>query len=726
MKSEPIYLALVWHQHQPYYQELSRREMMMPWVRLHAIKDYYDMPAKLLDYPRIHQTFNLVPSLLKQLKAYESGEATDEYWLLTEKPPAQLADGEKIKLIQRFFDANRRWMIEPYPRYDELRRLREGVPAQDALRLFSEQDLLDLQVWFNLTWIDPIFKEKDSFLKRLIAKGKNFTDEEKKELLNKHLEILGKVIPVHRDMAQSGQIELTTTPFYHPILPLLCDTDVARECMPHDPLPRRFRRPEDAREQIRRGLEYFESVFGYKPQGMWPSEGSVSLEALTLIAENGVKWTATDEDILSLSLGRAIERNSHGDVLNPEVLYRPYQVETSSGALSLVFRDHFLSDLIGFHYCRASAEEAAKDFVSRVLRAGKHKKKDADPLLVSVILDGENCWEYYPRDGHDFLDALYQLLTDTEEIQCVTVGEFLEKHPPRETLKKVFPGSWIYHNFRIWIGHAEDNRSWDILNDARNALQAVSDAGKVPSEDLEKAWEEIYIAEGSDWNWWYGDDHSSGQDELFDQLYRRHLMNAYRFMGLDVPAHLLEPISAEEHKAFVTPPKNFITPRLDGEVTTYFEWQGAGVFNPRELGGAMHQVSHFMEDLRFGFDLDHFYLRMSMRPAPWQLIETGHRFHILLMHPKMLRLSIDQADSFELLESIEGEWKSHGRRNTVCCGKIIELALPWKDIGAKPGEILRFQVQILKDEMVLETSPEERTIPVEVPDEDFELKMWLV
>ncbi len=726
MSSQPICLALVWHQHQPYYQELSRREALMPWVRLHAVKDYYDLPAKLRDYPAMHQTFNLVPSLLKQLRAYETGEVTDEYFLLSEKPAGQLGPAERAKLIERFFDAHRHWMIEPYTRYAELRRRREGISTAEAVRLFGEQDLLDLQVWFNLTWLDPIFKENDHFLKTLIAKGRGFTEQEKMQLLDKHREVLAKVIPIHQELVQSGQIELTTSPFYHPILPLLCNTEVARECMPQEPLPRPYRHPEDARAQIKGGLEYFESIFGFRPKGMWPSEGAVSQEALSLIAESGIGWVASDEDILGRSLGRPLGRNAQGDLLEPRVLYRPYRIETAAGTLAMVFRDHFLSDLIGFQYARSAAAEAAEHFLFRILRVRDRWPKGSEPPLVSVILDGENCWEYYPRDGHDFLDALYQRLSGTEEIRCVTVSEYLEQYPPKETLAKIAPGSWINHNFRVWIGHEEDNRSWDLLNDARTALQEATETGRVAPEELKKAWEEIYIAEGSDWNWWYGDEHSSGQDELFDELYRRHLMNVYRFLGREVPASLLEPVSAAGRKVFVSQPRNFISPTIDGNLTSYFEWQGAGSLLSQGAAGAMHQANRFLEELCFGFDLDSFYLRLGSEPTPGELVRTGHRFDVQIVHPGRFRLCIDRVDSFELWRREEEVWLSEGRRDTVRAGRILECAVTWRQLGLSAGQTLRFVVQLLKDDVVLETCPQERTIPVEVPDADFEAKMWIV
>lgn len=726
MTDQPIYLAIVWHQHQPYYRDTSRAEALMPWVRLHAIKDYYDMPAKLNDFPGIHQTFNLVPSLLKQIRAYESGEMTDDYWVLSEKDPDELSNEERLRILQRFFDANRRNMVDPYPQYRELAALRGEPVEPQSIANFDRQDFLDLQVWFNLTWFDPVFKNNDPFLKSLIEKGKGFTPEEKQQVLAKQIEAIGKVIPVHREMAKTGQIELTTSPFYHPILPLVCNTEVARECMPRDPLPRPFRRPEDALKQIEMGLEYFQETFGFRPNGMWPSEGSVSEQALELIARCGLKWAATDEDILARSLDKSIERDGQGDITKPETLYQPYRLTTSSGNIDLIFRDHFLSDLIGFHYSQTPTKSAVDDFVTRILNVGKKWKTGDRPPLVSVILDGENCWEFYPNDGHDFLDALYERLSSEKNIKCCTVSEYLEEYPAKAELKKVFPGSWIFHNFRVWIGHHEDNRSWDLLNEARETLERAGENGEIAREDLEKAWEELYIAEGSDWNWWYGDDHSSGQDELFDELYRSHLRSIYRHIGQTPPSSLDEAISTGAEQVVVRQPRNFIRPKLDGEITHYYEWQGSGVHEARASGDTMHAVSGPVEILRYGFDLKHFYLCVDTHPEAEELFRQNHRFSVEIHGEKSYRVNFDQPDSYELFEWNSEGWQSVGHSDQLACGRVIELAIPWEKMGLRAQEIFRFVFIVYHDEVVVQSCPRSGGVSVEVPDADFEAKMWLV
>ncbi len=366
MTDNPLHVAFVWHMHQPYYKDPLSGYYRLPWVRLHGTKDYLDMVEILKDFPSIRQNFNLVPSLLEQLMDYSEGSAKDLYLEISRKNAKELGEDEKIFILENFFLAHWNNMIRPFPRYHEL-LVKRGtrVIKSDlarAMKYFTDDDFLDLQVFFNLCWIDPLFREKDPFLRVLSEKGHGFTEEEKALLLQKQLEIVGRIIPTYKEMALGGQIELSFSPFYHPILPLLCDTDASRVAMPNVPLPRqRFLHPEDAEAQIRTGIEYFGKVFGFRPAGMWPSEGSVSEDVVRLAARNGVRWLATDEGILSNSLNKRLRDNS-GNLTGPDLLYRPYTYE----GVSLVFRDHVISDLLGFVYSQWDPKKAAEDLISRL------------------------------------------------------------------------------------------------------------------------------------------------------------------------------------------------------------------------------------------------------------------------------------------------------------------------------------------------------------------------
>ena len=386
----------------------------------------------------------------------------------------------------------------------------------------------------RIAWIHPLAFERDADLRALLDKGRHFSEAEKTWLLDKQLEILRQILPLHRRLAESGQVELTTTPFFHPILPLLFDKKLAREAMPHVKLPRYSGGyPEDAATHVQRAVDFHTRLFGAAPRGMWPAEGSVCQSMIPLLAENGIRWIATDEGILSQSTQGFVSRDEQGHVRNPGHLYRPYLVKEGGKELAIVFRDHALSDRIGFHYQRSAGEEAADDFLKH-LHGIRQAVPAREPVLVSVILDGENCWEHYPGGGVSFLRSLYARCTSTPGIRSVRLGEYLEKQPPRDTLPRLFAGSWIHHNFAIWIGHEEDNTGWDALHNAREHLRARAQQPHIPQDKVRQAWEEIYIAQGSDWFWWYGDDHHSAQDELFDHLFRKHLQNVYLLLG-DTP-----------------------------------------------------------------------------------------------------------------------------------------------------------------------------------------------
>ena len=393
---------------------------------------------------------------------------------MSRRPVDGLERDDALYLLDNFFMAFADSMIRPHARYQELYMLRSSwaCAAEAALSRFRHRDLRDLQVWSNLAWIHPLLFEKDPELAEFKAKGRHYTEEEKDWLLDKQRELLAKVIPLHRTLAERGQIELTTTPYYHPILPLLLDKKLAREAMPDVTLPGyREGYPEDAEIHVRRAVESHVARFGSPPRGMWPSEGSVCQSLVPLLARHGIEWIATDEEILGCSTGGKVGRDSRGYVRHPDLLYRAWKAREGDHELSMLFRDHSMSDQVGFHYQRSPGHLAAGDFMGKL-----HAIGDAcwhnPATIVSVILDGENCWEYYPDGGVSFLRSLYQNVARDPRIRPVKAGEFLREHPPQDTLHRLFAGSWISHNFAIWIGHPEDNRGWDALHSTRQFLVA--------------------------------------------------------------------------------------------------------------------------------------------------------------------------------------------------------------------------------------------------------------
>jgi len=734
MTEYPLYISVVWHMHQPYYKDDLTGSYILPWVRMHGIKDYYDMPALLTDFPDIHQTFNLVPSLLRQIQDYVENDASDRFLLLTLKDASDLEYDDKIFLLKNFFMANWDTMVRPYAGYWQLldRRGYSVSPndLRNATRYFTRQDYLDLQVWFNLTWFDPLFKQTDPLLKGLLLKGSGFTENEKRLLIQKQREVMALIIPEYKKLSDANRIELTTTPFYHPILPLLYDTDLAKIASPEIRLPKsRFIHPDDAKAQVERALSYHEKLFGSRPQGMWPAEGSVAEDIIPMLAEAGVKWIGTDEGVLARSLGIHIDRDFAGVMKNPAVLYQPYLAGREGKRVSIVFRDHTLSDLVGFVYSKWDYKNAVHDLIDRLHRVRKGLQDG--PHLVSIILDGENAWEYYQNDGRDFFLYLYEKLSCDQGLKCVTVGEYLKEHPAQKSIERLHAGSWINSNYRIWIGHDEDNQAWDLLSQTRDALTAYA-AGNGDSAKLARAWEEIYIAEGSDWCWWYGDDHYSENDEEFDLLFRTHLMNVYRIIGQDVPDELQISILREDRQALPTVELTaFISPTIDGQVTNYFEWLAAGFYDVSQGGGAMHRGASIITHIYYGFDLQNMFVRLDPSGSLKDEKVSELAFFVNFLNPKGLDVEVrivpqERRVSATLFRGENNERKQVAAVNTVAANDIIEIAIPFDLIGVPPDAEVRIFVTVERSGSEIEKWPFRGFIQFKAPNDDFEAMMWQV
>ena len=685
-----VKLALLWHMHQPNYEDLATGEHILPWVRMHAIKDYWGMVAMLEEFPRVHVTFNLVPSLVAQLQAFAADRARDRHLALGLKPAAELSGEEAIWMIANGFHAPYGRMIGPYPRFAELHAMRHDR------RLFAVEDLRDVQVWHKLAWMDPDLLGRDPRLQRLVEKGRRFSEEDKSILRTVELQLLNKVLPAYREAAARGQVELSTSPFYHPILPLLCDSDVHLRAHPGAARPRlRFQRPDDARAQIARALSLHESVFGHRPRGMWPSEGAVSDVAVELMREAGIAWTATDEDILARSIDVGLPRDEHGHALRPELLYRPYRL-AFDGPVTF-FRDRSLSDRIGFAYQSWDPDAAASDFIGRVEEAGRRFQlaTGGEEATVAVILDGENAWEHYAGGGRPFLRALYGRLNAATDIATVSMSEAAGTAGPIPILPSIFPGSWINADFYIWMGHADDHRAWTQVAEVRTAFDAHG--GAVSAEARDHAWEEILIAEGSDWFWWYGDDHSSDHDREFDDLFRRHLRNAYSALGLAIPDELF-------NSNITTGPAldarlsvgGVIEPVLDGRVTNQAEWAGAANPAHRLPSGAMHSVdASAVSRVLIGRGRNSLYARLD-GDRVLKLVGSGAALVVLVSAPAPRSVIIG--------------------RGRMAVDQVIEFSVPYAELGVDAGTDLVFAIQI-RDQAghPVETLPEAGRWSLAVP-----------
>jgi len=731
-------VALLWHMHQPFYQDLATGEHILPWVRMHALKDYWGMVAMLRDFPAVRMTFNLVPSLLVQLEAFAGDRALDATLALGLKPAGDLDERDAAFVLANFFHAQRQRMIDPYPRYAELFAKRgDWPPASGDIRSvaerFSEEDLRDLQVWQKLAWFDPLYLDHDARVRGLVAKGRGFSEDDKGLLRQIELEILSRVIPEYRDAADRGQIELSASPFYHPILPLLCDTDVYLRTHPDASKPRqRFAHPDDASEQLVRAAVCHERLFGRRPVGLWPSEGSVSDAMVPLVQRAGYSWMATDELILARTLGISLSRDGRGLLEEPERLYRPYIVSAGGARVACAFRDHVLSDLIGFTYARWPARAAADDFVQRLVESGRRyrDRTGGEEALISVILDGENAWEHFEGGGRPFLRALYERLSNEPELQTVTMADGCAA--ATDECVGIFPGSWIDANFSIWIGHRDDQQAWSQLAEAR----AVVARSAAAPDAVAPAFEEVLIAEGSDWYWWYGEDHSSAHDAEFDDLFRRHLRNMYGRLGEPVPDDLfVSNISRATAGSGSSPEAQaFLKPTIDGVETSYLEWLGAARFEVAEESpqGAMHAVARSARCLTrvwVGLDPERLLLRVDGIYPMSELLREGREVSVQFLEPPGVRLSVRWATRFEarlLVCSAPGQpWISRDGGVSAAAKSVLEVAVPFEALGVGAGQRMRF-FMVVSDRLERETerSPEGQPIEAWAPGVEFAARTW--
>ena len=686
-------VALLWHMHQPFYQDLATGEHILPWVRLHALKDYWGMVALTREFPALKVTFNLVPSLLVQLEAFASGQARDRHLEVGLAPADQLSESDRQFCAEHFFHAHRARMIDPFPRYAELLSTREaGRRRGNAAAAFTTDDLRDLQIWHKLVWIDPAYAELDPRVRALFAKARDFSEHDKRTLRAVELEILGRVVGEYRAAAERGQIEISTSPFYHPILPLLCDASVYSRTHPSWPPPEQpFVYPQDASEQLRRAVALHQRLFGRTPTGLWPSEGSVSDAMVPLVADAGFAWMATDEEILARSLPRSFARDAD--------LYRAYQIGSGAATVACGFRDHLLSDLVGFTYSSWDAQMAADDFVHRIAAAGERYRgqRGGEEATVFVVLDGENAWEHYEGQGRPFLRALYGRLENHPLLRTVTMAEACAG--AAERLPAIHPGSWINADFYIWIGHADDRRAWGQLSRARRALEHASSVAS--AEALAAAREELLIAEGSDWCWWYGDDHHSDHDREFDDLFRRHVRNIYRALGLPIPEDLfVTNITTMPPKVTVLPPTGTTVPRIDGRESSYFEWLGAGEVTPSASAGAMHQVAAVgqrIAGVRFGFGDDTLCLQIATVEPLTDSLAQGGELTVAFLEPPGTRIAINAAHrgGTVLRRTVDGTWLEVAWRDLeAAADAVAELRVPFERLGLREHDELAFVVTL--------------------------------
>src|SRR5215471_3459712 len=724
-----INLVLLWHMHQPQYRDPETGCYVLPWTRLHALKDYWGMVKILEQFPRFHATFNVVPALGLQLEEYASGNFHEPWFDLAFKNAEQLTREDKQEMLSRAFQVNHDRLLSRWPRFAELYEWSRPAGGAQAVVTFTPRDWRDLQLLSQLAWMEEEWIARDPDVNRLSARGKNFTEGDKNALKEKQLELMRLILPVYKEAAQRGQIELSSTPFYHPILPLVCDSDIARVANPGTPLPRRaYKHPEDAREQLRRAREYHERVFGVAPAGLWPSEGSVSDQTLTIAAEEGFKWFGTDEGVLGRTLNIGFFRDGSGLPANSERLYKPWKINMGEHSIIGFFRDHHISDLIGFVYSRMDGKAAAADLHGRLRSLGERvPASNNNPLTISLFLDGENAWEYYPGNGREFLREFYGRIQSDSDFRALTVSEAIQAGGELPQNNGIFPASWISANFDVWIGNSEDVAAWELLWDARETFaraEAAHKAGKPGSpsaESLAKAKESLLAAEGSDWCWWYGPEHSTANDAEFDALYRKHLTGIYRALGMLAPDELAKPIKRQPERALHLTPSEYLRVEVDGRDSSYFEWLGAALYAPERRSGAMHGRTYYLRELRYGFEAERFCIRLDVFPeALGELDQAEFRVSVhaqceaavtvKLKKGKMVEFAVEQ----ERLCLLQPAQAAKAEFDT-----ILELAIHKELLDIRGATRLRLGVALWHGGLPVDVLPAEGILDVPLGEENF-------
>lgn len=714
-------VVFLWHMHQPYYVNPTTRTAMMPWVRLHCVKGYLDMISVIEDFPAVRVNFNLTPVLLLQIQELVDGEVRDLWLEWASKPAADLDDDEKFAILENFFKIHWDNLIKPFPRYWELLNKRGLTFYRDevrrGLRYFTTQEFLDLQVWFNLAWCGYSAVRLFPELAELRRKGRHFTEEEKARVLEIHREIMRLVLQKYRDAEARGQAELTTTPFFHPILPLVYDSAFAERSLQGRSFPKRFHWPQDAEAHLTLAVEQHERLFGRKPRGLWPSEGSIAPELIPLMQRVGIEYFCSDEDNLFNSLRR--DPAYQGSTVDHLELFQGWRVQFDGNAVNAVFRERPLSDFIGFMASKNDAHQAATHLLHHLTHISSLVPHDRG--VIPLILDGENAWETFADGGEGFLRALYGgIEAERDRLTSCTIEEYFRRNPPARHLTTLHTGSWISSNFDIWIGEEEENRAWELLGETREFLQKQIESGLLLPEQQQRALREIYAAEGSDWFWWYGPDFHTDNDDLFDDLFRQHLRNVYVICGHVSPVALDRAITQTRVAQRFQPPTQLVSPRMTG-YSTYFDWIGAGVYEVGSEQGAMYRADRILEKLSFGFNEDALFLRFDLvKWEPVSLVVTFQQPRGFSLKTAPLKRTGTQSYVIVTPGGIEL------RRENLAAAEIIEIEVALLDLALKPGDPVTFQVQLFRDGIERESYPETGPIQLTVPSPEFAMLSWIV
>lgn len=681
--------------HQPGYLNLDESTMELPWVRLHSTKAYFDMAWMLERHPSIQCTINFVPILLEQINHYLDG-MHDTYFKISSKPTSTLTRADKAIILKKSFSCNFDTCIATRPRFLELHQLAQ---TDNAVNRFSNQDFLDLTVLFNLSWFGYGTRIEYPLINTLEAKGKQFNEDEKLKVLDLQIAAMRRLFPMYRRLIERNQIEVSTTPYHHPILPLIIDSDSMTRCMPNSPQPERFKYADDARRQVSLAIQAHEAIFDQPPKGMWPAEGSVSPEALSLLSEFNLKWAVTDETILWRSLGDG--KSGRGD------LYEPYRLNSSN--TTLFFRDRDLSDAIGFRYARMQSEAAVDSFLKQVRDVHALTDDSTSPLVV-VALDGENPWEYYQNNGKAFLEALYVRLEQAADINTVRL---CDSTMSTRTLSHLATGSWIDGDFGVWIGGLTENKAWGLLGRARAMLesqQALSSPAAV-----ERARRMLLRAQSSDWFWWYGDRFESTDDADFDTLFRGLLRGAYQTLNVSVPPDVDQPLVGGVIRSEIHAPLALISPNFNAPATALVCWNDAGRYTT--TSGSMALGTRHFGTTFFGFDEHRLFFRILV-------LDTSK---LIRFRTAQLNCFLDQAFGLDMTIEPSGTLcPLHAVNFARFTNEAIEGFVSIGEADLNPGASIQMNFTVTLSDDQIERIPLQGDIRADVPDSLFSARHWSV
>ena len=718
-------LAFVWHMHQPNYQTQPDGIRLMPWARLHAIKDYLDMLIILDKFPKIKLNFSLAPDLLDAIEDYSNNDGHDIHSKLTITPVEELTYDDKLYILNYFFDANYTNLISPNKRYNELYLKRYGS-EEVSINDFSNQDYSDIMALFNLVWFDPIWKNVYPELKRLELKGREYTLEDRQSIIDLNRKIIKQIIPTFKKYQEYGRIEIITSPYNHPILPILINPNDLKVSSLKYPMPEcKIALVNDAKEQVTLAIQKIKEVFGREPKGLWPSEHCISQKTLDILANLGIEWIVTDESVLSNSINKEFTRDFRGCYEDPYDVCSLYQYKTKrEKEINLLFRNSLVSNLIGFEYPRRDSVVCANDLFDRIKTVHDKLKNSPDKKhILTIAMDGENSWDSYPMDGAIFLEHLYSLINDDENIKTVLISEYINNNKKTEKqLKKVTPGSWLNQEFQLWIAEPTKNLAWEYLVKTRNDFAAAEKSGELNEEQIKSAKSEIFIAEGSDWFWWYGEPNNSEQDNIFDFLFREHLKNVYEIINKPVPDYLEIPLVSFMGKPLRNPRKE-ITPLMNGLVKDNDEWLSAGCIDIPT--GPVLQENKMLNRIYFGTDKENLYIRFDINKYIMDSRESFKEYSSIYIYIKAYNNSFDATSparttnktdallpvlldgythevKFALTSNRkyplqfsravkDGLWELKWGHHIKCVHKeIFEASIPYDDLGINHGESFEF------------------------------------